>query len=149
MPHVIVKLYPGRSEQQKAQLAEKITQDVVAEVIGDLHLVIVARPPLLRYGIPALTLTGVGCPVVEQVDVRTGLEHLHHDLSAGRPVPHAFAVLLAVTPPRVAVGLRYLDDIARAHKYVGTTSIIGTRSRVLSVGADEDVNATIVVHIPR
>jgi 4-oxalocrotonate tautomerase len=30
MPHIIVKLYPGRSEQQKNDLAEKITQDVVA-----------------------------------------------------------------------------------------------------------------------
>ena len=29
MPHIIVKLYPGRSDQQKARLAEKITQDVV------------------------------------------------------------------------------------------------------------------------
>lgn len=30
MPHVIVKLYPGRSEQQKIQLAEAIVKDVVA-----------------------------------------------------------------------------------------------------------------------
>jgi 4-oxalocrotonate tautomerase len=30
MPHVIVKMHPGRSEQQKAQLAEAITQRVVA-----------------------------------------------------------------------------------------------------------------------
>ena len=29
MPHIIVKLYPGRSEQQKAQLAEEIVKDVV------------------------------------------------------------------------------------------------------------------------
>ena len=29
MPHVIVKMYPGRSEQQKAQLAEAITQQVM------------------------------------------------------------------------------------------------------------------------
>src|SRR5881392_3625885 len=29
MPHVIVKLWPGKSEQQKARLAEKITQDVM------------------------------------------------------------------------------------------------------------------------
>jgi len=29
MPHVIVKLYPGRSEQQKTQLAEEIVKDVV------------------------------------------------------------------------------------------------------------------------
>jgi len=29
MPHVIVKLYPGRSEQQKVQLAEQIVKDVV------------------------------------------------------------------------------------------------------------------------
>ena len=29
MPHVIVKLYPGRSEQQKARLADEIVRDVV------------------------------------------------------------------------------------------------------------------------
>jgi 4-oxalocrotonate tautomerase len=30
MPHVIVKLYPGRSEEQKNRLAAEITKDVVA-----------------------------------------------------------------------------------------------------------------------
>ena len=30
MPHVIVKLYPGRSELQKTRLAEEIVKDVVA-----------------------------------------------------------------------------------------------------------------------
>jgi 4-oxalocrotonate tautomerase len=30
MPHVIVKLYSGRSEQQKARLAEEVTKAVVA-----------------------------------------------------------------------------------------------------------------------
>ena len=29
MPHVIVKLYPGRSEEQKIKLAEAITKDVM------------------------------------------------------------------------------------------------------------------------
>jgi len=29
MPHVIVKLYPGRSEAQKTRLAEAISQQVV------------------------------------------------------------------------------------------------------------------------
>ena len=29
MPHVIVKMYPGRSEQQKAKLAEEITKAVM------------------------------------------------------------------------------------------------------------------------
>lgn len=29
MPHVTVKLWPGKSEQQKAQLAEEITKDVM------------------------------------------------------------------------------------------------------------------------
>ena len=29
MPHVIVKLWPGPSEQQKARLAEAITKDVM------------------------------------------------------------------------------------------------------------------------
>lgn len=29
MPHVIVKLWPGKSEQQKNRLAEAITKDIV------------------------------------------------------------------------------------------------------------------------
>ncbi len=29
MPHVIVKLWPGKSQQQKQRLADAITQDVV------------------------------------------------------------------------------------------------------------------------
>jgi 4-oxalocrotonate tautomerase len=32
MPHVIVKLWPGKSERQKQQLAERITQ-AVSEVL--------------------------------------------------------------------------------------------------------------------
>ena len=30
MPHVIIKLKPGRSEEQKTQLAQEIVKDVVA-----------------------------------------------------------------------------------------------------------------------
>jgi 4-oxalocrotonate tautomerase len=30
MPHVIIKLYPGRSEEQKTKLANEIVKDVVA-----------------------------------------------------------------------------------------------------------------------
>jgi 4-oxalocrotonate tautomerase len=30
MPHIIIKLYPGRSEQQKQQLSDAITQDVIS-----------------------------------------------------------------------------------------------------------------------
>jgi Uncharacterized protein, 4-oxalocrotonate tautomerase homolog len=30
MPHIIVKLWPGRSEEQKIRLAEQIVQDVIA-----------------------------------------------------------------------------------------------------------------------
>jgi 4-oxalocrotonate tautomerase len=29
MPHVIVKLWPGKSEEQKVRLAERITKDVM------------------------------------------------------------------------------------------------------------------------
>jgi 4-oxalocrotonate tautomerase len=29
MPHIIIKLYPGRTEDQKIRLAEAITQDVM------------------------------------------------------------------------------------------------------------------------
>ena len=36
MPHIIVKMYPGRSEQQKARLAEAIVKDVTAIAnVGD------------------------------------------------------------------------------------------------------------------
>ncbi len=30
MPHVIVKLWPGKSEEQKTRLADRITKDVMA-----------------------------------------------------------------------------------------------------------------------
>ena len=30
MPHIIIKLYPGRSEKQKTKLANEIVKDVVA-----------------------------------------------------------------------------------------------------------------------
>jgi 4-oxalocrotonate tautomerase len=33
MPHVSVKMYPGRSEKEKTELAEAIVQDVI-EIIG-------------------------------------------------------------------------------------------------------------------
>ena len=42
MPHVIVKMYPGRSEQQKKQLAEAIVKDVVAIAGGSDDSVSVA-----------------------------------------------------------------------------------------------------------
>ena len=36
MPHVIVKMHPGRSEQQKAQLTEAIAKDVMTFTgVGD------------------------------------------------------------------------------------------------------------------
>jgi 4-oxalocrotonate tautomerase len=36
MPHVIVKMYPGRSEHQKTQLTEAIVKDVMAFAkVGD------------------------------------------------------------------------------------------------------------------
>ncbi len=30
MPHIIIKLYPGRSEEQKIKLSEEIVKDVIA-----------------------------------------------------------------------------------------------------------------------
>jgi 4-oxalocrotonate tautomerase len=42
MPHVVVKMYPGRSEQQKRQLAEAIVKDVVAIAGGSEDSVSVA-----------------------------------------------------------------------------------------------------------
>jgi 4-oxalocrotonate tautomerase len=42
MPHIIVKMYPGRTEQQKRQLAEAIVKDVVAIAGGSEGSVSVA-----------------------------------------------------------------------------------------------------------
>jgi 4-oxalocrotonate tautomerase len=42
MPHVIVKLYPGRSEQQKTRLAQEIVKAVVVTVNGEEQSVSVA-----------------------------------------------------------------------------------------------------------
>ncbi len=42
MPHVIVKLWPGRSEQEKRQLADAIVKDVVAYAKCDESSVSVA-----------------------------------------------------------------------------------------------------------
>ena len=41
MPHVVMRLWPGKSEQQKIQLAEEIVKDVI-DVMGP------RRPPALR-----------------------------------------------------------------------------------------------------
>jgi 4-oxalocrotonate tautomerase len=42
MPHVIVKLFPGRTEEQKKRLAEEIAKDVVAIASCKLKSVSVA-----------------------------------------------------------------------------------------------------------
>ncbi len=42
MPHVIVKLYPGRTEEQKKRLAEKIAADVAEIAVCEEKSVSVA-----------------------------------------------------------------------------------------------------------
>ncbi len=42
MPHIIVKLYPGRSDHQKTRLADEITKDVVAIIGCEAKVVSVA-----------------------------------------------------------------------------------------------------------
>jgi len=42
MPHVIVKLYPGRSEEQKIRLADAVAKDVIAIAQSDEKSVSVA-----------------------------------------------------------------------------------------------------------
>jgi 4-oxalocrotonate tautomerase len=48
MPHVIVKLYPGRSEDQKTQLAEEIVKDVVSVAKCDEKSVSVAFEEIVK-----------------------------------------------------------------------------------------------------
>jgi len=42
MPHVIVKLFPGRSEKQKVELAQQIVNDVVRIAGADVKSISVA-----------------------------------------------------------------------------------------------------------
>ena len=42
MPHIVVKLWPGRAEETKSNLAEKIAQNVAEELKVDLGDVSVA-----------------------------------------------------------------------------------------------------------
>jgi 4-oxalocrotonate tautomerase len=42
MPHIVVKLVPGKSEEQKKHLAEEITKDVVSILSSDEKLISVA-----------------------------------------------------------------------------------------------------------
>lgn len=42
MPHIIVKLYPGRTEEQKQRLAEAIARDVTTIAVCDEESVSIA-----------------------------------------------------------------------------------------------------------
>lgn len=42
MPHIIVKMHPGRTEQQKTQLAARIVKDVIDVIQCDEKVVSVA-----------------------------------------------------------------------------------------------------------
>ena len=42
MPHVVVKLYPGRSREQKARLAERIAADIIETLGSDERSISVA-----------------------------------------------------------------------------------------------------------
>ena len=64
MPHVIVKLWPGPSEQQKARLAEAITRDVTA---------------ILDLGEESVSVA------MEEVQPRDWAERVYHPDIAGKP----------------------------------------------------------------
>ena len=42
MPHIIVKLWPGQSDQQKAQLTERIVNDVTSTLTHGVDAVSIA-----------------------------------------------------------------------------------------------------------
>ena len=64
MPHVIVKLWPGPSEQQKARLAEAITKDVM---------------DILRLGEESVSVA------VEEVEARDWAERVYKPDIVGKP----------------------------------------------------------------
>jgi 4-oxalocrotonate tautomerase len=57
MPHVIVKLWPGKSEQQKTRLAQAITKDVMT---------------VLHYGDESVSVA------IEEVDADEWAEKVYH-----------------------------------------------------------------------
>ena len=62
MPHVIVKLWPGKSEQHKTRLAEKITKDVM---------------DVLNYGDEAISVAFEEIRPGDVVWFPPGLKHWH------------------------------------------------------------------------
>src|SRR5206468_8970213 len=64
MPHVIVKLWPGKSEKQKARLAEAITRDVM-EVLG--------------YGEESVSVS------MEEVEPQEWVENVYKPETLGKP----------------------------------------------------------------
>ncbi len=57
MPHVIVKMWPGKSEKQKARLAEAITRDVM---------------DVLDYGEESVSVA------IEEIKARDWAEQVYH-----------------------------------------------------------------------
>ena len=64
MPHVIVKLWPGKSEAQKARLAERIAQDVM---------------DVLDYGEESVSVA------MEEVEARDWAEKVYKPDIVGKP----------------------------------------------------------------
>ena len=64
MPHVIVKLWPGKSEEQKARLADAITKDVMG---------------VLSYGEESVSVA------IEEVEPRDWAEHVYKPDIANKP----------------------------------------------------------------
>jgi 4-oxalocrotonate tautomerase len=64
MPHVIVKLWPGKTERQKARLAEAITKDVM---------------DILGYGEESVSVA------LEEVESREWAEKVYEPDIAGKP----------------------------------------------------------------
>jgi len=64
MPHVIVKLWPGESEEQKTKLAEAIVKDVTR---------------VLQYGEASVSVS------MEKVDAAEWLEKVYKPDIAGKP----------------------------------------------------------------
>ena len=74
MPHVIVKLWPGKSERQKARLSEEIVKDVIVRTYSDRGLCEAGQREVTHQGIAT---------DIKRHRQRVGCQHVSRAVHAG------------------------------------------------------------------
>ena len=117
MPHVIVKLWPGKSEQQKTRLAEEIVKDVMS---------------VLNYGEESVSVA------IEEVPAQEWAEKVYEP-----DIEHRERTVLRYGCSRATIGKRFSISLLGCRKRVAKSVQRGEPFANLdctNAGADQDRN---------